>query len=96
MRNATNSSYPLIRIHLYSNGTLILSQEAIDGSTKLYSVPIEIVDDLRRHTQIVLHDAQLFSNREAKMVLAEATSYARHLYNVRLMVSCAYLIEYLA
>ena len=74
--------YPVIHVN-YANSSLVVSQDS-DHSNKTYVIPVEVVDDARKITKIVLNDTQIAIHRPAAYVVAQPNTYARHIYNVSL------------
>ena len=81
------STPPVVRIHLHPNGSLLLQKEPIEQQNSAdksasYSIPIEIIDDSNKKTQILLKNEEQKMLERASYLIAEPIPYARFIYNV--------------
>lgn len=78
LKNNDKISPPLVYINLNSSsGLLTISQQ---NATQ--TIPINIIDNLSRHTQLIFDTLQISTPHAVKFVIAEPNSYVRHIYNV--------------
>ncbi|KAI1721477.1 matrix non-peptidase like protein 1 [Ditylenchus destructor] len=72
--------YPVIHVN-FVNSSLVVSQDSA-SSNKTYVIPVEVVDDARKISKVLLNDTQIAVHRPAAYVVAQPNTYARHIYNV--------------
>uniref|UniRef100_A0A914DQU1 Aminopeptidase N-like N-terminal domain-containing protein n=1 Tax=Acrobeloides nanus TaxID=290746 RepID=A0A914DQU1_9BILA len=79
-----SSSYPLIKAEIFTNGSLVITQESVQGNTELFTLPIELSNDQGETQRLVIGSTRLVTQFPSNFIIldAEQRLFARIIYNV--------------
>ena len=92
------SSYPLVTVDLFTNGSLQLTQKDVQHGAKVFTIPFELMNDQGQPHRLVLSAGTSVYKFPSTMVVMDAGQhlFARIVYNVsHFMLIIIYMMLYL-